>query len=369
MERYSKSKIVRAGKLIAGSHEWPTDELYAAFKDAHAWREAHILPMRGMRAELGRLARKVEPSTVTAARLKRMSSIRRKLKRDRTLYQIQDISGCRAIMPSMAGVESLTKGYIEDLVSKHELIDQDDYIAAPKRDGYRSRHLVLKYSGTEDETGGNRLAVEIQIRSRMQHAWATAVEAVGFVRNENLKLGEGSADWLRLFQLMSGEIAAMERCPIPACCPEKERERRQEICELDNRLGAIKSMESYNQALWRAEDYVGIKGYSYLLSYDVKSGEVSVSEYSTYRRAARQYTNTELFSGDSNAVMVEVDGLAELKAAYPNYFLDVSEFVKRLKVAVHGTAFVIPQKPEAIDPARPRPSRWGDLSFLEKWKR
>jgi hypothetical protein len=121
--------------------------------------------------------------------------------------------------------------------------------------------------------------------------------------------------------------------------------------------------------MWHAENYVGLKGVSYLIQFDVESQQVIVKQYSQYRRAARQYANAEMFSdGNNNAVLVEVDGLAELKSAYPNYFLDVSEFVKGLKVAVHGTAFVIPQRPDPIDPKRERPSRWGDLSFLEKWK-
>jgi ppGpp synthetase/RelA/SpoT-type nucleotidyltranferase len=370
LERFSKRKIVGAGKLVAGSFEQPTEELIEAFRTAHEWRGAHVPPMRAMRSELGKLARKIEPYPLTAARLKRMASIRRKLKRgNRTLYQIQDISGCRVILNKMESVDALTKRYVEDLASAHELIDQDDYLAEPKRDGYRSRHLVLKYDGPEEETAGNRLVVELQIRTRMQHAWATAVEAVGFVRKENLKAGEGSADWLRLFQLMSGEIAAMERCPIPSCCSTKERERREEVRHLDRKLGAIRSLESYNQAMWHAENYVGLKGVSYLIQFDVESQQVIVKQYSQYRRAARQYANAEMFSdGNNNAVLVEVDGLAELKSAYPNYFLDVSEFVKGLKVAVHGTAFVIPQRPDPIDPKRERPSRWGDLSFLEKWK-
>ena len=57
--------------------------------------------------------------------------------------------------------------------------------------------------------------VEVQIRTFLQHTWATAVEAVGAYRGENMKGGEGNSDWLRLFSLMSGEFAATENCALP----------------------------------------------------------------------------------------------------------------------------------------------------------
>jgi ppGpp synthetase/RelA/SpoT-type nucleotidyltranferase len=40
----------------------------------------------------------------------------------------------------------------------------------------------------------NRLWIEIQLRTSLQHAWATAVETVDAFTNENLKFGAGSDD-------------------------------------------------------------------------------------------------------------------------------------------------------------------------------
>jgi ppGpp synthetase/RelA/SpoT-type nucleotidyltranferase len=335
VERFSKRQIVRAGKLIRGQHTEPTDELIEAFKTAHKWRDAHVYPMRGIRTELARLSRKVESDAITAGRLKRMSSIRRKLKPgNRSLYQIQDISGCRAIMRSMDSVREVQRLYL-DGNSRHEVSGQDDYIAAPKPDGYRSHHLILKFDGSEEQTGGNRLVVEVQLRSRLQHAWATTVEAVGFVRKENLKGGEGSREWLRLFQLMSGEIACTEGCPVPSSCPESEAERRAELRELEVRLEAIKTLESYNQAIRHAEEFLSLRGNSYLIRYDMDSHRVSVSTFSQFRSAAVQYFNAEMFSAESeNAVLVEVDRVEDLRDAYPNYFLDVTKFTSLLRTAV-----------------------------------
>jgi len=285
-----------------------------------------------------------------------MSSIRRKLRRNRTLYQIQDISGCRAIMWSMDNLRELQNIYLNG-GSRHEVIDQDNYIAEPKRDGYRSHHLVLRFDGPEEHTGGNRLVVEVQLRSRLQHAWATAVEAVGFVRKENLKAGEGSPEWLRLFQLMSGEIARAEGCLVPPSCPEGERERRAELRELEASLEAIKTLESYNQAIRHAEEYLSLRGNSYLIRYDMDSHRVSVSTFSQFRSAAVQYFNAEMFSAESeNSVLVEVDRVEDLRDAYPNYFLDVTRFTTLLRTAVLG-AFAA-QRP---GPAQVPASKWASV--------
>lgn len=336
VERFSKSQIVRAGKLVGGAHAEPTAELIEAFNTAHAWRAAHVQPMRLMRAELGRVARKLDGEALTAARLKRMSSIRKKLKANRTLYQIQDISGCRAIMSSIADVRAV-QAHFDGGGTRHEVVDRDDYISVPKADGYRSQHLVMKFIGPDELTAGNRLVVELQIRTRLQHAWATAVEAVGFVRRENLKAQRGNPDWLRLFELMSGEIAEEEGCEPPPSCPAHATERRGELRELDDKLGAIKTLDSYKQAIRHAEDYLSLKGHSYLIRYDLESHSVSVSSFSQLRRTMSQYMNSEMFAGDTeNAVLVEVDRVEDLRDAYPNYFLDVATFNYHLRKAVTG---------------------------------
>lgn len=333
---------------------------------ANAWREAHVYPLRLLRHELTRHAHKLEPTSVTAGRLKRFQSIRRKLKRGNiSLYQIQDISGCRAIMSSQSAVTGLVRQYVNG-ASKHELIDQDDYISQPKADGYRSRHLVYRCIAPEDRTAGNRLVVEIQIRSRLQHAWATAVEAVGFVRAENLKAGEGSADWLRLFQLMSGEIAALEGCPMPPSVSADVRVRRDELRDLNAKLGAVQSLDGYSRAIRQAESYRGLKGHSFLIRYDIQREQVTVQRFSNFASDLAKHFGRETLvaPADDNTVLVEVDRVENLLQAYPNYFLDVRLFNERLKVAVFGER----QQAASSAQERPRgPPKWGDLSWLRDY--
>jgi hypothetical protein len=102
---YSKNKVVKAGealrgKLVTGE---VTPEIVEIFRAAYNWRDAHAYPMRRIRFELAAKAKRVHAKGITAARLKRMQSIRKKLRRiNSTLVQIQDLGGCRAILYSMA---------------------------------------------------------------------------------------------------------------------------------------------------------------------------------------------------------------------------------------------------------------------------
>ncbi|WP_457767666.1 RelA/SpoT domain-containing protein [Cyanobium sp. ULC082] len=69
---------------------------------------------------------------------------------------------------------------------KHKLLRVDNYQAEPKPSGYRGIHLIYRYRSNKSETY-NGLLLEVQIRSPLQHAWATAVETVGTFLKQSLK--------------------------------------------------------------------------------------------------------------------------------------------------------------------------------------
>jgi hypothetical protein len=340
---YSKREVVSAGKvlrqkLIEGQ---PFDDyglaMPDAFRIAHNWRDAHMYPLLRVRQELGGKVRSIEQGAFTSARLKRMNAIRRKLKRPFTLYQMQDIAGCRAVLRSMEEVSRLVDVYRSG-GSRHRIADEDDYIARPKDDGYRSHHLILKYCGAEDDAVYNRQTVEVQIRTRLQHSWATAVEAVGLIRKENLKGGAGSADWLRFFQLMSAHFAELERCPIASNTPATAKERKAEIIALAAKLDAYATLDDYKLAIkgterWQVQSFDRY----FLLQFDYESRTVHVEPFMDYALGSERYIEEEAeHATTKNTVLVEVDKVADLKKAFPNYFLDVTAFNERLSELLWG---------------------------------
>ncbi len=328
---YSKKEIVEAGKTLSQKISEVNVKTLSAFQVAHNWRASYALPMNRVRHELRGKVLRNEGSGVTAARLKRMSSIRKKLAPgNRTLYQLQDIAGTRAILPDMASLDRVSK-YFEDGDTLHSIVRLNDYIADPKPDGYRSKHIVLKFSGEGAEAVYSRQFVEIQLRTEKQHAWATAVEAVSLVRNEPMKSGEGSKDWLRFFNLMSAEIADRE-LQVTA----KNAIRIEELKELDSTLGALKELQGYNQALKFTERVDARSGQFFLINFDLKSKAMSVSPYSMSKEGNAAYDAEERNVRGTNAVLVEVDRVHDLRATYPNYFLDVRKFVEECEVSLFG---------------------------------
>lgn len=335
----SKSEIVSAGKVLrehlsidsfAEIEEKRGVSVLDAFKIAHAWRDAHMYPLLKVRRELGGRLRSIEKGAISAARLKRMESIRKKLQRPITLYQMQDIAGCRAVLRSIKEVDRLVAFYKQG-ESKHAISDEDDYITSPKQDGYRSHHIILKFHGIGADEIYNRQNVELQIRTRAQHSWATAVEAVGLIRHENIKGGEGNEDWRRFFELMSSVIASDEGRPVCPSANLQGHDLHKELKEISKKIKAVSVLETYNKAIKFADNYGDTYSKYYLLQFDYKTKEVSVEPFRRYEIGAARYIEEEKINAQKNSVLVEVNKVADLQKAFPNYFLDVREFTDRVR--------------------------------------
>lgn len=370
--RYSKSQVVAAGKVIASKNPYPgdrsaQDEMAAAFRLAHDWRGAHIRPMRLVRNELSRMARALESEAIVAARLKRMQSIRKKMqRRPMTLFQMQDIAGARAIVSEMRQVDGLLDFYRSGK-SKFEVQREWDYISDPKEGGYRSCHLRLICKSETVDEAYEHMAVEVQVRTELQHAWATAVEAVGLVNRQELKSGDGDPKWLRLFELMASEIAEIEGHPLVPGTPLLRRERMGELRDLVARLDAVTTLENYAKIIRATEGAYSEPGALYVIRYDYVTGDVAVSAYSRFSwmyERFREMEAEELGGKTSNTVSVEVDRVQDLRRAYPNYFLDVRLFNKLLKQAIGGVAGPLPAA--RAEAEKPRKFKH-DLSWLQNY--
>jgi ppGpp synthetase/RelA/SpoT-type nucleotidyltranferase len=370
---YSNGDVKRAGEVIASNLIWTEEtapKIREAFSIANNWRDSHAYPMRSIRYSALYHMKQHGLTGVTAARLKRMQAIRRKLRRiRRSLNQLQDLGGCRIILPTIADVHTLV-GAIKDHI-KHNIRDEDNYIIGPKKDGYRSHHLMLNFRGRGATEIYNGRRVELQVRTRLQHSWATAVEAVGLFRNEELKNHQGSEEWLRLFMLMSAEFAEAERCPIPPNCPEGYT-RQQEIKDLAKSLDAVSVLESVSYGI-HGTDFPLTPGYRpthYLIRYDHATKTVHVEPHRKVIAATHSYDiaeeeDNETGKDTQNVVLVEVDKIENLKAAYPNYFGDVDLFKSQLRSITLGKSAA--EYLAAKRPARPQPpAEREDPSWLRR---
>lgn len=337
---YAKSKVDWAGKTLVASQP-DVGEYDEALGVIDNWRTSHSFPLNAFQIFLRRLAPQVDKNALTAQRIKRLSSIESKLRRFKTmkLSQIQDIGGCRAVVHSVSSVERLVERFTSSR-TKLRRDDIDDYIASPKASGYRGVHLIYRYN-SDRSPAWNGLQIEIQIRSPLQHAWATAVETVGTFTRQALKSSQGEEDWLRFFALMGTSLAHREKtAPVPGT-PEIRADLVREIRELNKSLKVVPRLHAYGRALQTLDTGVRKSAHYYLLVLDAENQRVQVRGFarSDLEKASQAYLAEErdfYVNPGRDAVLVSVESIAALRRAYPNYFLDTAAFTSAVRKTLKG---------------------------------
>ena len=176
----------------------------------------------------------------------------------------------------------------------------------------------------------NGQRIEIQLRTRLQHYWATAVETYSTFTGEALKSNIGSDDWKRFFALVSSAIAITEKTPTVPNTPQSMEALGPELRQLYDRLNVFQVLSGWTAATkWTQEDREVKDAELYLLVLNPDDFSVQVIPYSKRNLAAAnaQYARIEKDSPKLQAVLVSVDSLAALRTAYPNYFLDTKAFI------------------------------------------
>lgn len=307
------------------------------------WRSSHAYALNTFQMALRSRALKIDNGAIVAQRSKRRSSIKAKLDRmrDLRLSEMQDIAGCRAIVSSVTQVDELVNSY-KHSYSNHELVHEDDYIRKPKSDGYRSYHLIYRYHNSNfPEYGG--LKVEIQLRSALQHCWATAVETADIFERQGLKAHQGSPDWRRFFALMGAAIAIREGYKRVPRTPPNWNELTGELHDIALQLNVKTRLTAFGRTLkiiGEADTQrAGIKHVLLVLDPEADNEQLRLIGFraGNIDEATRQYAERELEKKEgTDAVLVSVSDVTSLRRAYPNYFLDTDVFLQTLDDFISG---------------------------------
>lgn len=336
---YSKKQVNRAGAILLEDEGDPY-EYVQALDVINNFRAIHGHPLNTFQTTLRTKGRQIDPNVIVAQRVKRLSSIEMKLRRfpTMTLSQMQDIGGCRAVVATAEDAKHLVQSYLKSDL-KHKLHTSDDYMDKPKKTGYRGHHLIYRYYSDRIDTY-NTLKIEMQFRSQLQHAWATAVEIVGTFTRQALKSSQGEDDWLRFFELMGTAIAKMEGTPDVPDTPDEEDELVKELKESEWALDAVNRLRMYGNAPQVLEAPESKKNHFFLLVLDPAKMRLTVQGYRTSEadKAASDYLEAEKRIVDSggDAVLVSVESISALRRAYPNYYLDTSLFLSLVERALKG---------------------------------
>lgn len=333
---FSIKDLNKAGDILKSENPMPEDLLWAE-SILSQWRGLHWYPLNTFQSLLRKMSQKI-PNALVAQRLKRAVSIVAKLKRfsSMKLARMQDIGGLRAIVDNVDQVYSLFKKYKEAKFA-HKLVRVKDYIKDPKDSGYRGIHLVYKYYRPK-KIKLDGLSIEIQLRTKIQHSWATTVETVGTFLQQSLKSSQGAQKWLDYFKVVSSAFAILESCPVL-----KEHRNLDEkkifklVKEQTKKLQVITTLTGFTIA---AENIIKAKfrGDLCLIKLDMKERMLSIRRYKEddkeqVEKANKDYREFErqIREGENlQVVLVKTGSITSLKQAYPNYFLDAREFIKNI---------------------------------------
>lgn len=337
---YSRTAVRKAGAAYIAEGSSP-EERAEALAAINNWRSAHAFPLNSVQMVLRRRGRLVDPDVMVAQRLKRLPSIQQKLVYlpSMKLDRMQDIAGCRAVVADIPPLQRLVESYDKGR-SAHVLVRRDDYPwEKPKSSGYRGVHMVYAYRG--DKKQYEDLKVEIQMRTRLQHAWATALETVDTFTRQALKSSRGEDQWLRFFALMSSEIAHREGTPIIPDTPEDRQELVRELKALAERLRVAERLRAYQATLQFTQEHAGrTRDRYFVLLLTPATAELLVYPSPDITDATNFYNARERENAEGNlgqdVVLVSVAATTSLQRAYPNYFLDTTAFVDLLTEVFDG---------------------------------
>lgn len=126
------------------------------------------------------------------------------------LARMDDVAGCRLIFRSLKDLQAFRSRFHKARFN-HKLRnepDKYDYIKKPKQTGYRGVHDVYEYNANSEV--GKALVglyIELQYRTLVQHAWATAAEVVGFITQSQPKFQRGDTRYEQALALASELLA------------------------------------------------------------------------------------------------------------------------------------------------------------------
>jgi putative GTP pyrophosphokinase len=321
----SKSRVNIAGQNVRQGIATLEDLLVI-----EEWRAAHRAVLNTFQASLRNRTR--GKGIIVAQRHKRRNTIFHKLKRLPTmeLARMDDVAGCRLIFKTIDKLNEFRAAFHQARF-KHKRRNADDkynYIKNPKETGYRGIHDVYYYD-VNSQTGKayKGLLLEIQYRTVVQHAWATAVEIIGFITESQPKFQQGDKRYEHCMALAS-EILARAHENMNGPFPDLDNKNLLiQFDALNTELHLMATLIGLN-----ATDPKSTKNRNSILIFH-PDGILEIRSYREATDALKELFKLEKESPDLDVVLVKADTNEEIRMAFKNYFSDAKDFVRLLKEA------------------------------------
>ena len=241
------------------------------------------------------------------------------------LARMDDVAGCRLIFEQLNDLYVFRKSLLGARFNheRRNELDKYDYIKSPKSTGYRGVHDVYEYDVKSEV--GKKLAglnLEVQYRSLVQHAWATAVEVIGFITESQPKFQMGDKRYENAMALAS-EILARSYENLKGPFPDlPDRELVGRFLAVDKELSLLRTLRGLNAANRTVSD----KRNAILIFSE--SGALEVRSFRDGPDALRALFELEKQMPERDIVLVRADTSDEVRIAFRNYFSDARDFIK-----------------------------------------
>ena len=236
-KKYSRAAATKAGKVLVASvtdKNKCEDEIKEAFDVLSGWRISHIEQLENTFNNLEILVEAIDKKAILAKRLKRLESIKNKLIRyeNMWLWNMQDIWWCRIIVNSDKKLRKVLKELKKwpEFKKENWKLNIKNYIDYPKEDWYRSIHLIWKFLNKN----WDKRSIEIQIRTVIQHDWATALEIVDIFSKQNLKSNQWEKIWKEFFRKVSKEFELIEKIHLFSYSDKNSRDTYYRMIDENN---------------------------------------------------------------------------------------------------------------------------------------
>jgi putative GTP pyrophosphokinase len=242
----SKTQIDRLGERLKKGDITEDDlRLLDAYRRSLA--DAYDEVVGAVRKELG-----LEP---TGRPAKSTTSIAEKLRRESIrLTQIQDIAGCRLIVPDIANQDQVVQS-LSRLFGNTNIVDRRQ---KPSH-GYRAVHVVVTHLGK---------MVEIQVRTSFQHLWAELSEKFSDVAGAAIKYGGGDKIIQEALTATSSLISDVESLEMMLADGAAQlfatgitQDEEQKLAEIRAQLNSLRQelFDGLRKSIKRVEDVKGGK--------------------------------------------------------------------------------------------------------------
>lgn len=338
--RYSRNYLSKQGDIALGSPN--EEEVQSSNAIIDKWRTDHIKPLHDLRNEVSNLIDNEIKPYLISSRIKRMTSIIYKIDINPSmgLGGMNDIAGLRVVFNDLTDLNKM-RNVFEQNIKNYKYIRTNDYIDEPKPSGYRSIHFI--YHLRSDDPIYDNLKFELQIRTKLQHTWATALETVDIHTKGTLKSGYGSEDWKNFFKLVSALFSYKEGTKL------LEEYRHLSVADVMKQyyihnkekqtLALIKAFKKTVEHGNKVSSKYNLSSYLLEINLDTRTLNVKAFLDNELDKASTLYYEKEKEISKRNdiaVVLVSADSYKELQKAYPSYFMDIEDFTSNLDKVIEN---------------------------------